>query len=302
MKAKQYLLIAVALVLVVVLAMLPKAVLKKEGDQPAESSRGKQDTSAMARANAGGGAEAVDAKAEQSHAKTLTPNLQAKITAWRSKWTGTRTSARADKQKLEAAAWTIDSMAATFVVVGLYDSAAAYREQYARLVPSAINQQLAGDVSFDAYTLALNEDKRARYLKASRQWYELALKTDPKNLDSKAKLALTYVDSDNPMQGILMLREVVTANPKHELATYNLGVFAMQTKQWDKAVTRFTQLTVINPASTKAYFYLGVSYKELGDKPKAIAALRQARSLDKDPAVIASIDEVLEELQSPAAQ
>lgn len=284
MRTKHYIVLGIALVLVVVLAMLPKAVLVKEGP----AGRGKVDSTAEA--------PVEEKKSEQSHSRTLTEVQKTKVEQWKATWSDLQ--AKNLKENQAKFKQMVDSLAMTFVEVGLYDSAAFYRNHLALRLPTALHQQEAGDVSFDAYTLALDDAKRKKYIRAAREWYELALKTDPSNLDSKAKLALTYVDSDNPMQGILMLREVVKANPEHELATYNLGVFAIQTKQWDKAVGRFEQLTKINPKSTKAYYYLGVCLKELGEKAKAIAALRQARLLDKDPAVIASIDEVLGELEA----
>lgn len=288
MKTKHYIAVGVALVLVVVLAMMPKAVLRKNGAEPQAA----RDEAAKPDAE---GQNAAVQKAETSHAQSLSTDQVAKIAQWRTEWL----SATSQTKTAAAKAWTVDSMAMVFTEVGLYDSAATYRAQLAKLVPTAVNQQKAGDVYYDAATLALNEDKRKNYQASARKWYDAALKTDPKNLDSKAKLALTYVDSDNPMQGILMLREVVTTNPNHELATYNLGIFAMQTKQYDKAIGRFEQLTKINAKDPKGWFYLGLCQKELGNLAEAKKSLTQAKSVTKDPAVLASIDDVLKDLEAP---
>lgn len=277
MKGKQLLAIAGALVLIVVLAMLPKAVLKKPGAE-AEANRDQAKTESPASSKK---------EEDTQHARSLNDAQEAKMKTWRVAF-----SKKAYMQDASLA----DSIANTFIEVGLYDSAAYYREVVAQQNPTATNLMLAGDVNYDAYTLALNEERKKKYISAARDWYTKSEKADPKNLDAKAKLGLTFVDSDNPMQGILMLRDVIKANPKHELATYNLGMFAMQTKQWDKAVERFQALTGINPNSTQAWFYLGVSLKELGKLAEAKEALQKARSLTQDPEVQSSIDEALSQL------
>lgn len=287
MKTKHYIAVGVAVVLVVVLAMMPKAVLRKNGAEPQAA----RDEAAKPEQQANAAAQ----KAESSHARALSEDQVAKIGKWRTEWL----NATSQTKTAAAKSWAVDSMAVVFIEAGLYDSAATYKAQLAKLVPTAVNQQKAGDVYYDAATLALNEDKRKNYQASARKWYELAMATDPKNLDSKAKLALTFVDSDNPMQGILMLREVVGTNPNHELATYNLGIFAMQTKQYDKAIGRFEQLTKINAKDPKGWFYLGLCQKELGDLTEAKKSLTQAKSVTNDPAVLASIDDVLKDLNAP---
>lgn len=286
MKSKQLIALGVALVAIVVLAMMPKAVLKKPGAE-AEANRDN------AKGDVTEATAPASKKQEDTHAMSLSPAKQEKVNQWRQQWQSS--------SKAKPAFWAVDSMAIAFVEVGLYDSAALYREAVANMAPTAEHRIAAGDVNYDAYTLALNEERKKKYLDAARKWYTAVTDADAKNLDAKSKLALTFVDSDNPMQGILMLRDVVKENPNHELATYNLGLMSMRTRQWDKAVERFQKLAEINPQSTQAYFYLGVSYKELGETDLARKALQQAKALTKDEAVLSSIDDALEQLGKPAS-
>jgi Tfp pilus assembly protein PilF len=65
-------------------------------------------------------------------------------------------------------------------------------------------------------------------------------------------MAMTYVSTSTPMQGILMLREVIAKEPEFEPALFNLGILSIRSNQFGKAVERFKQILKINPANSKA--------------------------------------------------
>jgi cytochrome c-type biogenesis protein CcmH/NrfG len=72
------------------------------------------------------------------------------------------------------------------------------------------------------------------------------------------------------MKGIMLLREVVAADPKHEMAQYNLGMLSVKSGQLDKAIERFNTVLEINPERTEVNFFLGQVYLQQGDTTKAI--------------------------------
>jgi len=127
--------------------------------------------------------------------------------------------------------------------------------------------------------------------------FEMVLKLDPENLDAKTGLGTCYVETTpNPMQGIAMLRDVVTKDPENVKANLNLGMFAMRTGQYDKAEKRF--LTVLKKApDAEVYFYLGETYKNLGQKQKAIEAFQKTKEYIVDPQFTAQIDNIIKELK-----
>ena len=83
-------------------------------------------------------------------------------------------------------------------------------------------------------------------------------------LDKKVAEAVALVQGDAPMQGIVMLKEVLEEDPENVSALMYLGAFSVQTGQYDKAVERLEKAVAIEPSATDAWFYLGVSYRELG--------------------------------------
>jgi len=110
-------------------------------------------------------------------------------------------------------------------------------------------------------------------------------------------MAMTYVNTENPMQGIALLREVLQQDPTNELALFNLGLLSMQSNQYDRAIERFRQILVNNPTSRKAQFYLGISLAEGGKRDEARQVLAQVKKGEKDPQILAAIREYEERLK-----
>lgn len=178
-----------------------------------------------------------------------------------------------------------------------YDSAAYIAGQLAAGDPGERNFLLAGDLYFEAYGFAVDEQKSAMLGEKTREFYQKALTTNPNLLAAKANMAMTYVSTQTPMQGIMLLREVLQQDPTNELALFNLGMLSMRSGQHQRAVERFRQILVNNPANRKAMFYLGISLAEAGQKEEARKVLMQVKAQEKDPQVLAAVREYEERLK-----
>jgi tetratricopeptide (TPR) repeat protein len=140
--------------------------------------------------------------------------------------------------------------------------------------------------------------------------YKNAIKLQPANLDAKTGLGVAYVnqtslgmtdpEGGSPMQGIMMLLDVVKQDPNNANANLNLGLFAITSRQYDKAVNRFK--TVIEHSAkpgVEPYFYLAESYKQLGKKAEAIAAYQKCKQLLPDDAAFnQQVDQYIKELKN----
>jgi tetratricopeptide (TPR) repeat protein len=137
--------------------------------------------------------------------------------------------------------------------------------------------------------------------------YKNAVKLDPANLDAKTGLGIAYVnqtssgitdpDGGSPMQGIMMLLDVVKQDPKNRKANLSLGLFAMKSGQYEKAVQRFKTI-IAQKAEVEPYFYLAESYKQLGQKKEAIDAYQKCKEMMPDPVFNQKIDEYIKELKN----
>jgi cytochrome c-type biogenesis protein CcmH/NrfG len=127
--------------------------------------------------------------------------------------------------------------------------------------------------------------------------YSAAVALDSTNLDAKTGLGITIVNGMGmPMQGIAMLMDVVKKDPKNLKANMSLGIFAIKSGQFDKAITRFNDIIAIKP-SPDAYFYLATSYESLGKNKEAIDAYLQSKKLAGNLTLSKFIDRKVAELQ-----
>jgi len=126
--------------------------------------------------------------------------------------------------------------------------------------------------------------------------YEEAIALDANNLDAKTGLGAAMVTgSGNPMAGIALLREVVQKDPKNIQANKTLGLFSLQSRQFDKAVERFSTVVELQP-DAESYFYLATGYENIGLKNEAIAAFQKSKELASDPTLSQFIDRRVAEL------
>ncbi|GAB3555705.1 tetratricopeptide repeat protein [Spirosoma fluminis] len=273
------LVVVLATALTAGLYTLPKVVVRDENKQL--GARATQTPTAES-SHVGGSAPAT------IHEKPVTPEQQKQLASLQADFTTT------DPARKEAAG---EKLISFFRDITRYDSAAHYADLLATAEPSERNLLRAGDQYFEAYTFSVDEKKTTLLGQKTRDYYQKALAKNPNLLAAKANMAMTYVNTDNPMQGIMMLREVLQQEPTNELALFNLGLLSMRSNQYDKAIERFRQILVNNPGSRKAQFYLGVSLAEAGQNAEAKQVLAQVKQQEKDPQILAAIQEYEERLK-----
>ena len=127
--------------------------------------------------------------------------------------------------------------------------------------------------------------------------YQKAENLQPNNLETKIGLGVAYVSGTaEPMKGISLLLDVVKQEPNNVKANMNLGLFSMKSRQYDKAIKRFKVVTS-QTSQPEAWFYLGMSYENMGMKPEAIAAYNKAKELAADPNLGQFVDRKVNELK-----
>ena len=280
-KGKVWLVGVLAVVLVGVLYSLPKVAVStnRAGANRDVTAKDKPDTSQTA----------TKTDSETHSVAAIDPELQKQIDQLRAKFFIQKDLS--SKEKLA------EELAQVFVKANKFDSAAAYSERMAQLKPNEKTWLRAGDRYYDAYTFAVDADKMTGLGDKTRACYQKALAINPNLLGAKANMAMTYATTSTPMQGILMLREVIAVDPTNELALFNLGMLSLRSNQFAKAAERFRQILNINPENTKAQFYLAVSFAELGKKNEALAILEAVKAKEKDPNIQAAVKELEKSLK-----
>lgn len=204
------------------------------------------------------------------------------------------------KQKLVSATDKIpvyNEIAEAFAKGNRFDSAAVYVEKIAVAQPTTEHWLRTGDAYYQAFTLALKPENVTYLTAKTRAAYQKVLEKSPRQLQAKTNLAMTYVQTDSPMQAIMMLREVLEEEPNFEPALMNMGVLSMQSNQYAKAADRFRQVLRINPGNVNAQFGLGYSLLELGEKEQAKKLLLDLKQKVKEPTLLEELNKTLESIK-----
>lgn len=152
---------------------------------------------------------------------------------------------------------------------------------------------------FDAFKLSGDSTLQSMMVQQAIESYGKVLAINPDNLDAKTDLGICYAEgTTTPMQGIMLLREVVEKNPGHANAQFNLGILSVRSGQYDKALERFSKVLEIDPKRTLARFMIGRVYAQQGQKEKALTALEQVKKESSDPQLLKEADQLINQIQN----
>jgi tetratricopeptide (TPR) repeat protein len=168
--------------------------------------------------------------------------------------------------------------------------------EMAKITPKFDYWLKAGDAYRAAYTNLQDTTMASALNQFAIQSYEEALELDANNLSAKTGLGAALVTgSNNPMAGIALLQEVVKTEPKNIEANRTLGLFSLQSQQYDKAIERFKTVVEMKP-DAESYFYLATGYEKIGLRTEAIAAFQKSKEMAADPTLSQYIDRQIEAL------
>jgi tetratricopeptide (TPR) repeat protein len=272
----QYIVLAVSIVVSVSLWLLPKVVVDNEKIEISEKSK----TSKSAQTS----------NEKQTHQVILPEQVKSKLFELTNQFNNVLTD---EAKAFEA----IIPLIGAFKEANLYDSAAFYAEKLASKFDKTQYWLQAGDLYYEAFTYAVAKEKESMLGLKVREIYEKILTQTPDMPDLKVKIGMTYMTTPNPMQGIQMMREVVAKYPENKLALLNLGVLAMQSGQYDKAIVRFEKLKSIDDTDIQARFYLAICFFELKQPEKAKQEFLYIKSKETKPEILNTVNTYLDKLK-----
>lgn len=179
----------------------------------------------------------------------------------------------------------------------LYDSAAsvAWRNGEVILASWMLEQRAKanGNTAYDWKMAGERYQASANYVQPVLQrsviteaifCLEKAVQLDPKDLDSKIDLGVSYVqDGRDPMKGVGLLKSVEAADSNNVNVQMALGEFSIQSGQLDKAIERFEKALRIKPEYYDLWTRMADVYAMQGKKDKEIECLKKYISLEQDP-------------------
>jgi len=172
-------------------------------------------------------------------------------------------SARINNIKVLASAW---------YEMGHPAVSAIYAENIAKIENTEPAWSIAGTTYMIGARSAADEKTKSFCSKRALQAFEMAISLDPEKIEPKINQALVFTDNpekDNPMKGILMLRELADRYPQNTSVLNQLGALALKTGQTEKALERLLSSYSIEPENKNTLCLLAEAYQMAGDTDKA---------------------------------
>ena len=157
--------------------------------------------------------------------------------------------------------------------IKLFEPYAFYIAQTAKLENSEKSLTFAAHLFLNNLKTETDPPMQNWLASNAKDLFEQALKVNPGNDSSKVGLGACFIFgniSENPMEGIAAVREVVQRNPDNLFGQMILGLGGVKSGQFDRAIERFTIVADKQPDNLEAILNLAEAYDQKGDKANAI--------------------------------
>jgi tetratricopeptide (TPR) repeat protein len=128
----------------------------------------------------------------------------------------------------------------------------------------------------------------------AKELFEKALELNPDSDSLKVGLGSCYLFgniSENPMQGIRLIREVSERDSTNMYAQFMLGMGGLVSGQLDNAINRLLKVATYEPENAEAVLALADAFEKKNDRPNAIKWYERGKELIGDPDFIKEIDQ-----------
>lgn len=124
--------------------------------------------------------------------------------------------------------------------------------------------------------------------------------SDADPTDLKLMRAVGMVQNgENPMEGIMLLREILEEDSNQVDAHWHLAQFSVTSRQIENAEFRFGKVTELDQGKKypEAYFWLAQTKVALGKDKEAVKLLRKYLTLETDTVVINGVNRMIDQLE-----
>ncbi len=136
------------------------------------------------------------------------------------------------------------------------------------------------------YFNAINERDslvRAFLMRETMRSCDAIIKKDSQNTEAILFKGLALVDQRSTMmEGVPLLLSVVRKDENNIPANYALGLLAVESGQFEKALLRFEKLVSLQPLNSEYQFQCAKAHETLGNKEKALQHYQKSMELVSD--------------------
>jgi len=184
--------------------------------------------------------------------------------------------------------------------IRLFEPYAFYTAQAAKLENSEKSLTFAAHLFLNNLKTETDPPMQNWLATNAKDLFQQALQINPANDSSKVGLGACYIFgniSENPMEGIAAIREVVQRNPDNLFAQMTLGLGGVKSGQFDRAIERFRIVVDKQPDNLEAALNLAEAYDQKGDKANAIKWYKTVREKINNPEALKELDSRIKALQ-----
>lgn len=137
-------------------------------------------------------------------------------------------------------------------------------------------------VQNDTSLFRIHADRRVKIL-------SLISSKEPEDEEVLMELGMALIESQrgqNSMQGILTIRKILEINPDNVDASYQLGLFSLQTGQFARAAERFEKVLALENENDNARYQLAYANAQIGQKEKAGILLEEIIQRNADAQMV----------------
>lgn len=148
----------------------------------------------------------------------------------------------------------------------------SYAEKIAELSGTDDTWSIAGTTYLICFKNTEDAKTKDFCIKRAVRAFEKAISLNPDKIEPRINLALCYVENpskENPMQGILMLRDLNEKHPENVSVLNQLGLLSLETNQPEKALERLEAAISLDPDNKRTVCLLAEAYQIIGDVSKA---------------------------------
>ena len=149
-----------------------------------------------------------------------------------------------------------------YLMQGFLPQAAAAQADVAAEIGTAQAWADAGNLSYQAMQRAEGALK-ITYANQAIEAYGKSLEIDPNDLDVRTDMATAHLATNNPMEGVRQIRDVLDRNPDHVQANFNYGVMLSMIGRTDQSIVQFERVMALVEPGTDTYAQAELALREL---------------------------------------
>jgi tetratricopeptide (TPR) repeat protein len=182
----------------------------------------------------------------------------------------------------------------------IFEPYAWYEAEAGRLENSEKSLTFAAHLFLENLRNESNDQLRLWKALQAKDLFERSLSINDKNDSTIVGLGACYIFgniADNPMEGILKVRQVADRDSTNVFANMVLGHGSFISGQYDKAIDRFGKVVAIQPSNLEAVLMLAEVYERKADKTNAIIWYSNAKQITNNPDLKTALEKRIVELR-----